>query len=99
MKILRVERIKQEEREKTSEKSTEKLENFWKKKFVFFFFLSPFRTSPASFEQVEEKITIRERKDTKLTVVVEDEKIYTIYVYIYIYILFFQDILRSIWID
>lgn len=98
MKILRVERIKQEEREKTSEKSTEKLENFWKKKFVFFF-LSPFRTSPASFEQVEEKITIRERKDTKLTVVVEDEKIYTIYVYIYIYILFFQDILRSIWID
>lgn len=32
MKILRVKRIKQEEREKTSEKSTEKFENFWKKK-------------------------------------------------------------------
>lgn len=93
MKILRVKRIKQEEREKTSEKSTEKFENFWKKKKKekFVFFLSPFRTSPASFEQVEEKITIRERKDTKHTVVVEDEKIH-----IYIYTLFFQDILRSI---
>lgn len=93
MKILRVKRIKQEEREKTSEKSTEKFENFWKKKKKrkICFFLSPFRTSPASFEQVEEKITIRERKDTKHTVVVEDEKIH-----IYIYTLFFQDILRSI---